>query len=187
MGRTNCGNVTWLCKCDCGAEHVVAEGKLVGKTTKSCGCYATELHIKQLTRHGITVGKTPRTLTVWAGMKARCNNPTAVSYKAYGARGIRVCSEWLGEDGFKNFHNWAITHGYSDELEIDRIDNDGNYEPSNCRWVSKRENRMRQKQMRWFEVEGITHNISQWCRELKISKATDIKLCTKAMNSSWLW
>lgn len=174
-GKNKYGNLIWLCECDCGNKHNVPSGKLVQGKSKSCGCLARETHTRLLERHGITTGGKPRTFIIWNGMKARCYNPNATSYKSYGARGISICDEWLGENGFENFHNWAISNGYDDGLEIDRIDNDGNYEPDNCQWVTKHENRMKQRNMRYFEVNGIRLNISQWCRLLNISKSTAYK------------
>ena len=70
-------------------------------------------------------------------MKSRCLNPRSCNYRHYGARGIRICDEWLGVDGFRNFKKWSLANGYDPELSIDRIDNNGNYEPSNCRWTTK--------------------------------------------------
>jgi len=74
----------------------------------------------------------------WMDMKSRCYNQNCCNYKYYGARGISVCNEWLGEEGFRNFSKWANENGYANELSIDRIDNDKNYSPDNCRWVTKR-------------------------------------------------
>lgn len=76
---------------------------------------------------------------IWAMMKNRCNNAAAANYKYYGGRGIKVCDEWKGREGFWNFYNWAIRHGYEETLTIDRIDVNGNYEPNNCRWVTTKE------------------------------------------------
>lgn len=167
VGKNKYGNILWLCKCDCGNEHIVPSGKLVQGKSRSCGCLAKEMHTSQLEKHGITTNGKPRTFIIWAGMKQRCYNPKSVSYKSYGARGISVCSEWLV---FENFHKWAMANGYKDDLEIDRIDNDGNYEPSNCRWVTKSFNRAHQRQSRFFEVFGIRLNISQWCRALEVDR-----------------
>ena len=175
VGKNTYGNYLWLCKCDCGNEHIVASGKLVQEKTKSCGCYSKEIHIKSLEKHGITTGGKPRTFIIWNGMKARCYNQKSISYKSYGARGIKVCDEWLGEKGFENFHNWSIKNGYKEEFELDRIDNDGNYEPNNCRWISRQENREKQRNTRYFEIDGEKHSISKWCKILGISKSTAYK------------
>lgn len=86
-------------------------------------------------KHGESFTRLYRT---WAGMKARCNNKFSSNFKYYGGRGIFVCQEW--EADFTNFRNWALSHGYTDTLTIDRIKNDGNYEPSNCQWLTKSEN-----------------------------------------------
>lgn len=174
-GKNKYGNVMWLCHCDCGNEHIVTSGKLIQGKSKSCGCYRKENSAKLLEKHGITKGGKPRTFIIWNGMKARCYNPKSKSYKSYGGRGIRICDEWLGENGFRNFHEWAFKNGYSDTLEIDRINNDGNYEPSNCQWISKNENRMKQRKMRYFDVNGKRLNVSQWRRELGISKSVAYK------------
>jgi hypothetical protein len=171
-GKNKYGNILWICKCDCGNEHIVPSGKLIQGKSKSCGCYAREIHVNELERHGITTGGSPRTLIIWNGMKARCLNSNAISYKNYGGRGIKICDEWLS---FENFHNWAMSNGYADGLEIDRIDNEKGYCPENCRWVSKTFNRKHQRKTRYLEIFGIKLNISEWCEEVKMSKSTAYK------------
>lgn len=168
-GKTPCGNIKWLCRCDCGNETTVASGKLVQGSTRSCGCLARDTHICQLEKHGFTTGGKPRTLIIWSGMKNRCYNPKAKSYPYYGGRGIFVCQEWMS---FKNFHQWALANGYQDGLTLDRIDNDKEYSPSNCRWVSSTFNKKHQRKARYFSVLGITLNISDWCKTLRMSKST---------------
>jgi hypothetical protein len=167
LGKNKWGNLLWLCKCDCGKDHTVASGKLIQGKSKSCGCYANDLHIEQLKRHGITVGGKPRTFIIWNGIKARCLNPKAVNYKSYGGRGITVCDEWMS---FELFHNWAINSGYSDNLTIDRIDNDKNYCPENCRWVTRKENAIRQRKCIVLTVNGTTGSISSFAREINVSR-----------------
>lgn len=114
------------------------------KTKKSCGCKSTELKTQASTKHGCA---NDRLYQTWADMKTRClceNNPR---YHKYGGRGITVCEEWLD---FPAFKTWAESNGYTDELTIDRVDNDGNYCPENCEWVTIQENlRRRNKSNSW--------------------------------------
>lgn len=170
--KNNWGNIVWLCECDCGNKHEVPSSKLIQGKSKSCGCLRKDNSTKMLEKHGITTGGKPRTFIIWNGMKARCFNPKATSYKSYGKKGVSVCDDWLE---FENFHNWSISNGYQDGYEIDRIDSLGNYEPKNCRWVPMSDNRKRQRTMRYIEIYGEKRNISEWCRLFKISKSTAYK------------
>ena len=120
----------WLCKCECGNEKVICGNSLKTGNVKSCGC----LLKRGNTKHGL---KHTRLYDILCGMKRRCYNPNQPCYKNYGARGIKVCDEWLNDP--KAFYDWSITHGYKDDLTIDRINVNGNYEPSNCKWVSIKE------------------------------------------------
>ena len=124
----------WLCRCDCNKEIVVNSSNLRSGKTTSCGCLKSELVTKSNLTHGQRYSRLYR---IWLGMKARCYIQSSTDFRYYGARGITVCPEW--KCSYKAFQNWAMSHGYQDSLTIDRIDVNGNYEPSNCRWVSMKE------------------------------------------------
>ena len=146
-GFKKCGKQkksTWLCRCDCGNETTTAIGDLRSGHTTSCGCAHRQAVGRINLKHGLAY-KCGRLYPLWKSIKYRCFNPKSRSYKNYGGRGITVCEEW--RDDFMSFYSWAMQNGYAEEklpnglnkLTIDRIDNDGNYEPSNCRFVTNSE------------------------------------------------
>lgn len=124
----------WNCQCDCGKQVIVPSARLRQGKTKSCGCMQKQIIAEKMTKHGM---RDTRLYRIWCGMKARCTNPHVKDFRNYGGRGVSVCSEWLEQ--FDQFADWALEHGYDDSLTIDRIDVNGNYEPANCRWVTKAE------------------------------------------------
>lgn len=128
----------WLCRCDCGSTHLVLGNNLRRGNTRSCGCLNRDSLSKQRTVHGASVkGNEDRLYRIWRKMRERCSYPKNNRYYRYGGRGIAVCSEWSQD--FTTFRDWALANGYSDNLSIDRIDNDGDYTPDNCRWATPSE------------------------------------------------
>lgn len=113
-----------------------------------------------------------RIFWIWRDIKLRCYNQNTNGYSRYGGRGITVCEEWLGEHGAENFINWALQNGYTDNLTIDRIDTNGNYEPSNCRWVTKKEQANNRRSNRILEYKGKKQTMKQWADELGINYST---------------
>lgn len=159
-GKSKDNRILWLCKCDCGNEAYITTSNLLNGHNKSCGC----LHGRNMIR------TKERLYSIYKCMKTRCFYNSHKSYSNYGGRGITICKEWL--DDFMNFYNWAIDNGYDDNLTIDRIDTNGNYEPSNCRWVTMKEQERNRRNTIWIYYNGQTKPLAQWAEDYNIKYAT---------------
>lgn len=124
----------WMCRCVCGKLVKAGTMNMKNRSHISCGCYRDEVGVP-MKSHGKSETKL---YAIWSSIKSRCQNKKSNNYDYYGGRGITVCIEWL--DSFTSFYDWAMRNGYEENLEIDRINNSGNYDPSNCRWVTHKVN-----------------------------------------------
>ena len=169
--------VKWNCQCDCGNKTTVETCSLKSGTTKSCGCLRREM-ARQKAKEHITHGfARTRLYYIWADMKRRCYAKEREGYKDYGGRGIRVCDEWKND--FTIFKDWAFENGYNDELTIDRIDVNGNYEPSNCRWATWKEQANNKRNKTAIEFDGETHSLKEWSEITGIGASTIQKRLSK--------
>lgn len=156
IGKAKDRQYLWECECSC-EQHthiIVKAGNLKSGNTQSCGC----LHKEKIKKgkHGQTNTKL---YGVWNGIKGRCLNSNHKSYGDYGGRGITICEEWLE---FKNFYEWAINNGYKEGLSIERENVNGNYEPSNCRWATAKEQANNTRTNHFIEYNGENKTIKQW-------------------------
>lgn len=147
------GQAKWQCVCDCGKETVVRGYHLRSGRVQSCGCLLRETVSRRMKEHHTGGnfkhnGSNTRLYQTWANMKTRCLNPKNRAFKWYGAVGITICPDWLN---FENFQKWALQSGYQDNLTIERINPSGNYEPSNCKWIPKSEQRNNQRRSKQWK------------------------------------
>lgn len=167
------GKIYWICKCDCGnTTHPIDGASLRNGKTKSCGCFGREQVRKAHTTHG---GRYSKINYIWHNMKERCNNPSYRDYENYGGRGIAVCDEW--NNSFECFRDWALNNGYNPNAKrgmctLDRINVNGNYEPSNCRWTTQKEQCNNIRKNIVITIDGISRTITQWADESGLGEAT---------------
>ena len=176
------GKTRWLCRCDCGTIRSVDNGHLKSGASTNCGCEAfkktSERNRVRKRTHGGTSGeKQERLYDVHRSMKRRCYEPSNNSYHNYGGRGIKVCDEWLGEHGYENFRKWAMENGYDPNAErqectLDRIDNNGNYCPENCRWVNAKIQGNNRNDNHILEYQGERHTVVEWAEKMGMLPVT---------------
>lgn len=157
----------WICICDCGEYVSVNSQSLRRGKTCSCGCFHKEMQNTYGMRHGKS---NTRLYGIWHGMKDRCYNSNNPRYSHYGGKGVAVCDEWKND--FQAFYDWAMANGYSDDLSIDRIDVNGNYEPSNCRWADKKTQANNTSKNHIVTAFGETKTLAQWAETTGINAIT---------------
>lgn len=160
------GCARWHCVCDCGNEVYPSASSLRTGHTKSCGCLRRERIVESVLIHNESHS---RLYGIWQSMKRRCFNKNFKHYHLYGGRGIKIHSEWI--DDFGSFRDWALSNGYEEGLTLDRIDNDGNYEPSNCRWITMHEQARNKRTNVIVTYHGEEGCFTDMCKKLDISKA----------------
>lgn len=160
------GKPGWLCRCECGTFRIVSGSNLRGGKSNNCGCVRREKLEKRNTIHG---GCGTRLYGIWCSIKDRTTNKNTPAYRWYGKRGISMCPEW---QSFEKFRIWAKNSGYGAHLTIDRIDNDGNYEPNNCRWVTPKQQANNTRKNRMITYNGETHTVSEWAEITGIKRST---------------
>lgn len=156
----------FLCQCDCGKKVTVLKQNLTCGRQISCGCLKTEriVNLNKLPAGYARLGR------IYNAMKKRCYDPSSNRYYRYGARGIRICDEWLSD--INAFREWAVNNGYKDGLTIDRIDVDADYSPENCRWITKEEQLQNTSRSVHIEFNGKTQTLAQWAHELDMPTST---------------
>lgn len=153
-------HVAWLFRCDCGTEKVIRLSHVTTGRVIACG------HRRGNSTHGMAH---TRLWQVWKSMKQRCDNPNVTAYHRYGGRGISYTPEWAT---FEPFRDWALAHGYAADLELDRIDNDGNYHPGNCQFLGHKANSQKTSVTRTVEFEGKVVPICQLAERLGLEQNT---------------
>ena len=165
------GYIVYKCKCHkCGKIISKTLGHLSrrkkqGFNNMTCGCYDRKHN--HLYKNGLS---NTRLRYIYAGMKARCYNKNNPSYKNYGERGIKICDEW--KNNFETFYNWAIKNGYNENLTIERINNNGNYEPNNCKWATMLEQVRNRRNTILITYNNKTQSIKEWAKEYNIELVT---------------
>lgn len=159
----------WVCQCECGNKKIVRSDCLKSGNVKSCDCLKREqdkINLNRITHGDTLTGNHERLWGIWQGIKTRTTNNHSESYAIYGGRGITVCKEWL--ESYEKFKEWSLANGYSDNLTIDRIDVNGNYEPDNCRWATIKEQCNNRRTNVFIEWQGKNQNLKQWSEETGI-------------------
>lgn len=159
-------HILWLCRCDCGNEIICGGNVLKSGNTRSCGCFQKEGARQRQRTHGLSGTKL---YNIYYSMLARCYNSKNTAFVYYGKRGIKVCKEW--KENLLHFVSWSSNNGYKEHLTLDRIDNDGDYTPENCRWITMKE-QSKNKRKKLIDFNNEKHSLKEWSVLLNIPYAT---------------
>lgn len=176
LHNTKC-KTKWLCVCECGNFIETQEGHLRSGHTKSCGCLQRDISSQYHIKHNKC---DTRLYNTWCNMKKRCYAVKFKDYRNYGGRGIKVCDEWLND--FMSFYDWSMNNGYKECLSIDRIDVNGNYEPSNCRWATMKQQSRNTRRNNIVTFNNVSHCVTDWCDLLGIKRNTVYKRLSYGWN-----
>lgn len=166
LAETDTRKTYWVCKCDCGNMKTVRSDSLLCGAIKSCGCIKRKQDEVNLTKNHQHKMSGTRIYSEWQGMKGRCYNKGSARYADWGGRGIEVCEQW--RNSFESFYTWAMANGYQDNLTIDRIDNNGNYCPENCRWVGQQEQCRNRRSNINITIGNSTRTLMEWCEIFQV-------------------
>ena len=166
LAETDTRKTYWVCKCDCGNMKTVRSDSLLCGAIKSCGCIKRKQDEVNLTKNHRHKMSGMRIYSEWQGMKGRCYNKGNARYADWGGRGIEVCEQW--RNSFESFYIWAMANGYQDNLTIDRIDNNGNYCPENCRWVGQQEQCRNRRSNINITIGNSTRTLMEWCEIFQV-------------------
>ena len=169
LAETDTRKTYWVCKCDCGNMKTVRSDSLLCGAIKSCGCIKRKQDEVNLTKNHRHKMSGTRIYSEWQGMKGRCYNKGNARYADWGGRGIEVCEQW--RNSFESFYTWAMANGYQDNLTIDRIDNNGNYCPENCRWVGQQEHCRHRRSNINLTIGHSTRTLMEWCEIFQVDYA----------------
>lgn len=164
--KNSLGKNYWVCKCVCGNKIITSGSNLISGQSKSCGCLRKNLLSARMKKHGQSETKL---YNVWRGIRSRCLLKNTIDYDRYGGRGIKICNEW--KEKFESFWKWSIKNGYMDGLTIDRIDNDGDYCPKNCRWVDRKEQAKNRRTTVFYLLNGEKICLNDLLEKIGFSKS----------------
>ena len=169
LADTETRKTYWVCRCDCGNMKTVRSDSLLCGAIKSCGCLKKQQDKVNLVKNHRHKMSGTRIYLEWQGMKARCYNKSDARYADCGGRGITVCDQW--KNSFEAFYEWAMENGYQKELSIDRIDNNGNYCPENCRWATPKEQSRNRRSNVNITIGNSTRTLTEWCEIFHVDYA----------------
>lgn len=164
---------SWLCECDCGVKKILSPSEVKSGKIKSCGCLHDELCRSRAKKFKYSVHEYKRLYSIYNGVKKRCYREEEPRYKDYGGRNITVCDEWLNPNtGFDSFVEWSLSHGYADNLTLDRVDVEKGYSPNNCRWITLQSQNRNKRDSLYVEYKGEKVLLIDLCEKLELSYDT---------------